>query len=229
MLILLFCLIAFSIEENAFTGVRISFMALAAINVRRKPRQSRARITQEALIESFVRLLHERPAHKITIREITELAGVGLGTFYEYFSKKEDLIALTIHQHVKNNAEALKSYAQSRYELSTNLTLESYLQQIIQFQLQQIRAEQFLWAQTFLLERQISSIEIYQKSYAMMVQMWQHILASFIKDTTQLNHVSLNVQRICYGFVSQTLLIEPTFKEWGHLEKDIVQMLKNLI
>lgn len=204
-------------------------MALAAINVRRKPRQSRARITQEALIESFVRLLHERPAHKITIREITELAGVGLGTFYEYFSKKEDLIALTIHQHVKSNAEALKSYAQRLIELSTNLTLERYVQQIIHFQLQRIQAEQFLWAQTFLLERQISSIEIYQKSYAMMVQMWQSILAPFLKDAVALKHASLNVQRVCYGFVFQTLLIEPKFKEWERLEWDIIQTLKNLI
>ncbi|MFW1859712.1 TetR/AcrR family transcriptional regulator [Acinetobacter defluvii] len=204
-------------------------MALAAINVRRKPRQSRARITQEALIESFVRLLHERPAHKITIREITELAGVGLGTFYEYFSKKEDLIALTIHQHVKSNAEALKSYAQRLIELSTNLTLERYVQQIIHFQLQRIQAEQFLWAQTFLLERQISSIEIYQKSYAMMVQMWQSILTPFLKDAVALKHASLNVQRVCYGFVFQTLLIEPKFKEWERLEWDIIQTLKNLI
>ncbi|HAA06786.1 MAG TPA: TetR/AcrR family transcriptional regulator, partial [Acinetobacter schindleri] len=30
------------------------------IQVRRRPRQSRAKLTQEALQESFVRLLHER-------------------------------------------------------------------------------------------------------------------------------------------------------------------------
>ncbi len=50
------------------------------IQVRRRPRQSRAKLTQEALQESFVRLLHERHAHEITIREITAVAGVGLGT-----------------------------------------------------------------------------------------------------------------------------------------------------
>lgn len=199
-------------------------MALAAINVRRKPRQSRARITQEALMESFVRLLHERPAHKITIREITDLAGVGLGTFYEYFSKKEDLIALTIHQHVKNNAEVLKSYAHSLCELSTKKTLNDYLQQVIHFQLQEIQAQQFLWAQSFLLERQISSIEIYQKSYAMMVQMWRSILMPFIQNEEQLNRMSLNVQRICYGFVSQTLLVEPAFDQWQVLQADICSM-----
>ncbi|UIZ96766.1 TetR/AcrR family transcriptional regulator [Acinetobacter johnsonii] len=191
------------------------------IQVRRRPRQSRAKLTQEALQESFVRLLHERHAHEITIREITDVAGVGLGTFYEYFSKKEDLVALTIHQHVKTNAEQLKNYAQSLMKLSTKLTFEDYVQQIIHFQLEQIQTRQFLWAQTFLLERQVSNIESYRKSYAMMVQMWRSILEPYVGDEVQLQQMSLNVQRVCYGFVSQTLLIEPEFGQWDILEKNI--------
>ena len=198
------------------------------IQVRRRPRQSRAKLTQEALQESFVRLLHERHAHEITIREITDVAGVGLGTFYEYFSKKEDLVALTIHQHVKTNAEQLKTYAQSLMELSTKLSFEDYLQQIIHFQLEQIQARQFLWAQTFLLERKISNIESYRKSYAMMVQMWRSILEPSIQDDEQLKHMALNMQRVCYGIVSQTLLVEPEFAEWVMLEGDIIQSLGKL-
>jgi AcrR family transcriptional regulator len=199
------------------------------IQVRRKPRQSRAKLTHEALQDSFVRLLHERAAHDITIREITDLAGVGLGTFYEYFSKKEDLIALTIHRHVKNNAEDLKTYAQSLIKLSTDMALDDYLKQVIHYQLEQIQAQQFLWAQTFLLERQISNIESYRKSYDMMLQMWQNILAPFIQDAEQLKQMSLNVQRVCYGFVSQTLLVNPEFREWDELEGDMIQTLANFI
>jgi len=199
------------------------------IQVRRRPRQSRAKLTQEALQESFVRLLHERPASQITIREITDLAGVGLGTFYEYFSKKEDLIALTIHLHVKHNAESLKSYAQSLIKLSTDMDFQDYLQQILHFQIEQIQARQFLWAQAFLLERQVSNIESYRKSYEMMVQMWRSILEPYIENEVQLQRISLNVQRVCYGFVSQTLLVEPEFGEWNELEKDIHQSLGNLI
>ena len=195
------------------------------IQVRRRPRQSRAKLTREALQESFVQLLHERHAHEITIREITDVAGVGLGTFYEYFSKKEDLVALTIHQHVKTNAEQLKSYAQSLMELSTKLSFEDYLQQIIRFQLEQIQARQFLWAQTFLLERQVSNIESYRKSYEMMVQIWRSILEPYIENEVQLKRISLNVQRVCYGFVSQALLIEPEFGEWEDLNKEIIFFL----
>lgn len=200
-------------------------MKNSEIQVRRKPRQSRAKLTQEALQESFVRLLHERPADHITIREITDLAGVGLGTFYEYFSKKEDLIALTIHLHVKTNVERLQSYAYRQLELSTNLAFEDYLQQVVGFQLEQIQAQQFLWAHSFLLERQISSIEIYRKSYAMMVQMWLNILNPFIANASQCHTLALNMQRICYGFIAQSLLIEPDFQDWPQLRSDILQAM----
>ena len=191
------------------------------IQVRRRPRQSRAKLTQEALQESFVRLLHERHAHEITIREITDLAGVGLGTFYEYFAKKEDLLALTIHLQVKQHAEDLKSYAQQQLKLSTVVEINRYIATIIQFQLQQIQTQQWLWAQTFLLERQVSHIETYQKSYSMMLQMWQQIFAPVIHNAEQQLRLALNLHRISYGFISQSLLINPHFQDWDALHTDI--------
>ena len=196
-------------------------MKNSEVQVRRKPRQSRAKLTQEALQESFVRLLHERSAAEITIREITNLAGVGLGTFYEYFAKKEDLLALTIHLQVKQHAERLKSYAQQQLELSAVVEINRYIATIIQFQLQQIQAQQWLWAQTFLLEQQVSHIETYQKSYSMMLQMWQQIFAPVIHNAEQQLRLALNLHRISYGFISQSLLINPHFQDWDALHTDI--------
>ncbi|BFM36355.1 TetR/AcrR family transcriptional regulator [Acinetobacter towneri] len=196
-------------------------MKNSEVQVRRKPRQSRAKLTQEALQESFVRLLHERSAAEITIREITNLAGVGLGTFYEYFAKKEDLLALTIHLQVKQHAEHLKSYAQQQLELSTVVEINRYIATIIQFQLQQIQAQQWLWAQTFLLERQVSHIETYQKSYSMMLQMWQQIFAPVIHNAEKQLRLALNLHRISYGFISQSLLINPHYQDWDALHTDI--------
>ncbi|TCB54231.1 TetR/AcrR family transcriptional regulator [Acinetobacter terrestris] len=204
-------------------------MKISAVQARRKPRQSRAKLTQEALQESFVRLLHERNADEITIREITDLAGVGLGTFYEYFSKKEDLIALTIHRQVKNNAEDLKIYAQSLIELSTNLTLQDYLEQIVHFQIQQIQAQQFLWAQTFLLERQVSSQDAYQKHYQLMTGLWNDLLEPFIQQEKSRQRSALNLHRTSYGFISQTLIVNCHFKDWDDLTQDILVAAQSFV
>ena len=197
-------------------------MKITAIQARRKPRQSRAKFTQEALIESFVRLLQLQSSETITIREITDIAGVGLGTFYEYFSKKEDLIALTIHQQVKSNASALKTYAQSLMELSTKLSFEDYLQQIIHFQIKQVQQQQMIWQQIFQLERQVSSQDAYQKHYELMLKLWNEILMPFIAEVKQRQRTALNLHRISYGFISQTLLVNSCFNSWHDLTQDIL-------
>ena len=204
-------------------------MKISAVQARRKPRQSRAKLTQEALQESFVRLLHERAAQEITIREITDLAGVGLGTFYEYFSKKEDLIALTIHRQVKNNAEDLKTYAQNLIKLSADMALENYLKQIVHYQSQQIQAQQFLWAQTFLLERQVSSQDAYQKHYQLMTELWSDLLKPFIQQEKSRQRSALNLHRTSYGFISQTLLVNCHFKDWQGLTQDILAAAQSFI
>lgn len=197
------------------------------IQVRRRPRQSRAKFTQQALQESFVRLLSQYPAEKITIREITDLAGVGLGTFYEYFSRKEDLLALAIHGYIKDNATQLLTYAQQQTTSSPSDLLD-HVRNLIHYQLQLIQHDQFLWAQIFLLERQVSSIDSYRKSYDRMVQMWQQLIQNCVEPDA-IATMALNIQRICYGFVSQTLLINPQFQDWLQLEQDILRSLSGVI
>ena len=61
-----------------------------------------------------------------------------------------------------------------------------------------------------------------------MVDMWRSILEPFVQDAEQLYRISLNIQRVCYGFVSQTLLIEPEFGEWELLEQEILNTILKL-
>ena len=203
-------------------------MALLSIKVRRKPQQSRAKMTQAALVESFVRLLKEKPSADITIREMTELAGVGLGTFYEYFSQKEDLIALTIHQYVKSNAKQLKQQAElwrtERDQKQLTLAqLKQLVKYLLRFQIRQIQAKQQIWAQLFLLERQISSPNAYQKHYQLMIDVWDQALNCYTHNPAQ--NLSLNIHRISYGFISQSLLVNPDFQHWDQLAQEIIHLI----
>ncbi|MFU8925604.1 TetR/AcrR family transcriptional regulator [Acinetobacter puyangensis] len=197
-------------------------MAQAPINVRRKPRQSRAKFTQQALLETTVQLLREKSFDEITIREITEIAGVGLGTFYEYFSQKEDVIALIIHQYIKMNIQQLQQLATACVSDHHVLDIKHYLHYLIQQQLRIIRQEQRIWATIFLLERQLSSVEIYQKHYQLMTQHWQNLLAPYFPQGVEKQHMAQNLHRIIYGFIMQTLLIQPDFQDWENLQEDII-------
>lgn len=55
----------------------------------RKPRQTRSKATVEAIVEAaMIAIAQEGPA-ATTTRKIAEIAGIGVGSLYEYFENKE--------------------------------------------------------------------------------------------------------------------------------------------
>lgn len=66
-----------------------------------RPRTSRrALATRESLLEAASRLFAERGFHATSVPEIVKAAGVGHGTFYQYFgSRREILLALAEQAH----------------------------------------------------------------------------------------------------------------------------------
>ncbi|MFJ5780009.1 TetR/AcrR family transcriptional regulator [Streptomyces sp. NPDC093094] len=69
--------------------------------------RQRAR-THAALVSAAQTLLAQRRTH-VTIREITETANVGFGSFFNHFTSKEELFEEAIHVTLANHGEVLDS------------------------------------------------------------------------------------------------------------------------
>lgn len=57
----------------------------------RKPRQQRSRATVDAIVEAGFVCVSERGIADTTTRHIADLAGIGVGSLYEYFANKEEI------------------------------------------------------------------------------------------------------------------------------------------
>lgn len=53
---------------------------------------ARVRYTQNIIRDTFLNLLKEKPIHKITIKEICEIAEINRGTFYKHYEDIYDLM-----------------------------------------------------------------------------------------------------------------------------------------
>jgi AcrR family transcriptional regulator len=76
----------------------------ASIAPRKAPRQERARVTVEALLDATARVLRESGYDGLTTNKVAVAAGVSVGSLYQYFPGKDALvIALLLryaeHQH----------------------------------------------------------------------------------------------------------------------------------
>ena len=67
-------------------------MPRASDFTRNRPKQRRAAVTLEALVEAGFRVLERDGAVRFSTTAVAESAGVSIGTLYQYFANKEDLL-----------------------------------------------------------------------------------------------------------------------------------------
>jgi AcrR family transcriptional regulator len=196
-------------------GVRVSAAT------RRRPQQTRARISSEALQEAFVRVLLERGYERVTIRELASVAGVGIGTFYEYVANKEALAALTIHMCVKQQAQAMQaSIARHLGAPRADVVLG-----IIDDQIELLMGDADKWRALLLLERRISAPDAYRKHYEQYVTLWRQALASAGDPVPEdrLDAAARMVHTMVYGWVAQSLMTLGTDLDKALLKQELMR------
>jgi AcrR family transcriptional regulator len=71
-----------------------------ATNPRKSASQQRSRVTVEALLEATARVLMKEGYDKASTNKIAAVAGVSIGSLYQYFPSKEALVAAVIDRHM---------------------------------------------------------------------------------------------------------------------------------
>ena len=193
------------------------------VALRRRPQQSRARASSEALQDAFVRVLLDRGYAAMTVRELAGVAGVGIGTFYDYVSDKQALAALTIHRRVRAVGQQLVSTAQAH----AGLPLARLVPLLVEQQIESMRGDVRGWAALYQLEREISPPEAYRKNYRRYVDAWTAALACACDapEGDALQPLARAVHVLTYGAVFQALLTQGVRTDWAQVKVDLGRSL----
>jgi AcrR family transcriptional regulator len=68
---------------------------------RRRPRQRRAHLTVEAVLDAVVKILKKEGVTAVTTNRIAEVAGVSIGSVYQYFPDKRAIYIALHTRHVE--------------------------------------------------------------------------------------------------------------------------------
>jgi AcrR family transcriptional regulator len=74
----------------------------------REPRQERARATVEAILEAAARILDRQGWGRFTTNAVAEVAGVSIGSLYQYFPNKLALVEAILRRHFDDVLSALR-------------------------------------------------------------------------------------------------------------------------
>jgi len=89
--------------------------------------QERSRLTVNALLEATARILVREGFDKASTNRVAEVAGVSVGSLYQYFPSKEALVAALIDRH---NQEVMQA-VQGELAEAVNLPIEQAVRKLI--------------------------------------------------------------------------------------------------
>ena len=171
---------------------------------RKKPVQSRSQFTLGALQEAFVRVLIERGFEKMTIREVVSVAGVGIGTFYDYVPNLRALGAHTIHQRCLDSAVVLRAAVARHAGQSAQVMVAAMLQALVKAGFSRPKE----WTALLMLERQLSSASALRKVHEDFVAIWAQALrqSSPALPEAKITSLARTAHALSYGWYSHDLL-----------------------
>lgn len=76
---------------------------------RRRPKQRRSRETVDEILEAVIRLLKRGGSSAITTNRIAEIAGVSIGSVYQYFPDKRAIFVALHQRHVQSIDRMIQS------------------------------------------------------------------------------------------------------------------------
>lgn len=76
---------------------------------RKLPRQARAAVTVDAMLEAAIQVLLAEGVSRLTTTRVAERAGVSVGTLYQYFPNKQSLLYAVLEKHLDAVATAVET------------------------------------------------------------------------------------------------------------------------
>jgi AcrR family transcriptional regulator len=80
-----------------------------ATNPRKSASQERSRLTVDALLEATARVLVKDGYDRASTNKIAAVAGVSIGSLYQYFPSKEALVAAVIDRHMHKSLQLVRA------------------------------------------------------------------------------------------------------------------------
>ena len=177
---------------------------LSGISLRKRPVQQRSKITIGALQEAFVRVLIDRGYEKITIREVTAVAGVGIGSFYDYAPNLRALAASVIQKRCLDTVVLLRQCLVGQEGRHFAELADLLLQALIKEGFGRPKE----WTALLLLERQVSSAAALKRVHEEFVGIWAEAIriSSANVPSAKVLHTARMAHAISYGWYSHDLL-----------------------
>ena len=98
--------------------IRIQFAFLSSAKMRKRPQQQRAKIIVENILEGAQKCISDFGVLQLTTPKIAEKSGVSVGSIYQYFENKDQIVAELLLRKSEGLGQALKQLVMLQQQTS---------------------------------------------------------------------------------------------------------------
>src|SRR5687767_9744104 len=98
---------------------------------RKQPKQRRSRETVEAILDATARVLVAEGWDKASTNRIAKVAGVSIGSLYQYYPSKESLILALIERHCQEMLALLAASSEALRTAPVDVAVRTYVRAML--------------------------------------------------------------------------------------------------
>ncbi|MEM7411319.1 MAG: TetR/AcrR family transcriptional regulator [Myxococcota bacterium] len=198
---------------------------------RRAPRQARSRVLVESLLEATRRILDEEGSEALTTNRIADVAGVSIGSLYQYFEDKEGLVDAIFLAEEERNLEQRVRWASEALELPLEEMFRFFIERIVA----QHRRLLAMHAGLYHEHRKRTDMRILGDARMPPHPSGPHVVELFLQAWCQrhreevrpenLEHAAFLVDRVGYAMIRETVDERPGYLEDPRFVDEMVELL----
>lgn len=192
---------------------------------RKLPKQERSQATVSAILIATTRILTEEGYDKFNTNRVAELAGVSVGSLYQYFPNKAALLYALGEHHANEMAQL----AQHHLEDLGDRSILEVLQQIIKAVLAAYAVNPKLYR---ILHQQVPRSEEMQKLDDARIEQMLHAFLAPHHDQLRPKNLDITVfivSRTIKALLYDAIADRPNLLKNGELEQELMRMLSSYL
>lgn len=187
---------------------------------RKRPVQGRSRVTVEAILEAAARLFVRLGYANTTTNGIAELAGVSVGSLYEYFPNKGSILLALLTRQVDATLLLMRARLEAVRGGSLEQIVATIARTVIEAHYKELALNRLLIAS---MTRVAQWRHMEQVSFSA-AELMRDALAHLIDDPVRLEHAAFTVETLVEGLLQRTILFAHRLPGYP-LEKELIAVL----
>ena len=191
-----------------------------SLRPRKKPVQGRSRVTVEAIIEAAARLFVRDGYANTSTNRIAELAGVSVGSLYEYFPNKGSILLALLRRQVDATMALMRERLGAMRGRPLEVVVRTIARTTIEAHYKELDLNRILIAS---MTRVAHWRHMEQVSFSA-AELVRDALAHLIADPVRLEHAAFTVETVVEGLLQRTILFAHRLPGYP-LEEEIAAVL----